>query len=198
MLVFLPLFFLSGVEGRLLEPLGFAYVVSLAASLLVAITVTPVLSSLLLPGSKVVRDGREGALSRVLKAAYRPVLDATVHRWRLVTLVAAAGLAVAVVSLASAGRSFLPDFNEGSLTVSAVTLPGTALAESDGLGRMVEEILLAQQFPLAQRPAEPDGHRAASSRCGHSAPSPTGGDVTLCWLSPPQNTLRARSITAGG
>jgi CzcA family heavy metal efflux pump len=149
MLVFLPLFFLSGVEGRLLAPLGFAYVVSLAASLLVAITVTPVLSSLLLPQARVVRDGREGAIVRALKALYRPVLDVTIRRWRLVTLVATAGLAAAVVLLASAGRSFLPDFNEGSLTVSAVTLPGTALAESDGLGRMVEEILLKQPEVVA-------------------------------------------------
>jgi Cu/Ag efflux pump CusA len=78
MLVFLPLLFLSGVEGRLLAPLGFAYVVPLAASLLVAITVTPVLSSLLLPGSKAIRDGREGLLARLLKALYRPVLNLTV------------------------------------------------------------------------------------------------------------------------
>ncbi len=149
MLVFLPLFFLAGVEGRLLAPLGFAYVVSLAASLLVAVTVTPVLSALLLPGSKVIRDAKEGALARLLKVLYRPVLDLTVRRWLPVTLVAVAGFTVAIVYLLSAGRSFLPDFNEGSLTISAVTLPGTALAESDGLGRMVEEILLNQPEVVA-------------------------------------------------
>ncbi|MEN7973380.1 MAG: efflux RND transporter permease subunit [Verrucomicrobiota bacterium] len=142
MLVFLPLFFLSGVEGRLLAPLGFAYVVSLAASLLVAVTVTPVLSSLLLLRSKAVSAEQETPLARGLKTLYRPILDATITRWKTVTLVAVAGLAVTLVFLLSAGRSFLPDFNEGSLTVSAVTLPGTALAESDRLGRMVEEILL--------------------------------------------------------
>jgi CzcA family heavy metal efflux pump len=149
MLVFLPLFFLSGVEGRLLAPLGFAYMVSLAASLLVAITVTPVLSALLLPGSKVIRDAKEGALARLLKVLYRPVLDLTVRRWLPVTLIAGVGFVVAVVYLLSAGRSFLPDFNEGSLTIGAVTLPGTALAESDGLGRMVEEILLNQPEVVA-------------------------------------------------
>jgi CzcA family heavy metal efflux pump len=149
MLVFLPLFFLSGVEGRLLAPLGFAYVVSLAASLLVAVTVTPVLSALLLPGSKVIRDAKEGALARLVKGLYRPVLDLTVQRWLPVTLIAGVGFVVAVVYLLSAGRSFLPDFNEGGLTVSAVTLPGTALAESDGLGRMVEEILLNQPEVVA-------------------------------------------------
>ncbi len=149
MLVFLPLFFLSGVEGRLLAPLGFAYVVSLAASLVVAITVTPVLSSLLLPQSGVVRSDRETRLARMLKAIYAPVLMATIRHWAPVTVIAFAGLAVAVAFLTSAGRSFLPDFNEGSLTVSAVTLPGTALAESDRLGRMVEEILLQQPEVVA-------------------------------------------------
>ena len=149
MLVFLPLFFLSGVEGRLLAPLGFAYVVSLAASLVVAVTVTPVLSSLLLPRSRVVRSGHETVLSRLLKAIYTPILTVTIRHWILVTLVSFAGLAVAVAFLLSAGRSFLPDFNEGSLTVSAVTLPGTALDESDRLGRMVEEILLKQPEVVA-------------------------------------------------
>ncbi len=144
MLVFLPLFFLSGVEGRLLAPLGLAYVISLAASLLVAVTVTPVLSLLLLPRSRVVGRDQETPLARGLKALYGPVLKATVTRWKTVTLVAVTGLVVALVFLVSAGRAFLPDFNEGSLTVGAVTLPGTALEESDRLGRMVEEILLQQ------------------------------------------------------
>jgi Cu/Ag efflux pump CusA len=110
----------------------------------VAITVTPVLISLLLPRSGVVRASHETRLARTLKAIYSPVLEATIGRWGLVTVVAFAGLAIAVALLAGAGRSFLPDFNEGSLTVSVVTLPGTALAESDRLGRMVEAILLQQ------------------------------------------------------
>lgn len=144
MLVFLPLFFLSGVEGRLLAPLGFAYVVSLAASLVVAVTVTPVLCSLILPESRTVRDAKESFLALRLKDAFSPLLAATVRRWRLVSAVSAALLIVTMLFLAFAGRSFLPDFNEGSLTISAVTLPGTALDESDRLGRMVEEILLQQ------------------------------------------------------
>jgi Cu/Ag efflux pump CusA len=137
------------VERRLLAPLGFAYVVSLAASLLVAVTITPVLGSLLLPRSRAVREGREGPLARLTKALYRPVLDLTVRRWWLLSAVSAAGLAAAVVYLAAAGGSFLPDFNEGSLTVSAVTIPGTALAESDALGHMVEEILLSHPEVVA-------------------------------------------------
>jgi CzcA family heavy metal efflux pump len=144
MLVFLPLFFLSGVEGRLLAPLGFAYVVSLAASLVVAVTVTPVLCSLALPRSRAVRSGKEASLSRILKSWYEPVLTATLNRWIPVTTISAVLLLVSFLFLVLAGRSFLPDFNEGSLTVSAVTLPGTALEESDRLGRMVEEILLQQ------------------------------------------------------
>jgi len=141
MLVFLPLFFLSGVEGRLMVPLGFAYVVSLAASLLVAITVTPVLAGLFLPHSKIVRQNIEPRFIHALKAAYRRVLEATVTRWKTVSAIAVLALAVALAALGFAGRAFLPDFNEGTLTISTATLPGTALEESDRLGQMVEQIL---------------------------------------------------------
>ena len=142
MLVFLPLFFLSGVESRLMQPLGFAYVVSLAASLLVAITVTPVLSYWWLPQSRIVKLGHESALSRVLKNLYATVLNVTIGRWKSVSLFAAAALIVALYGISQAGKAFLPEFNEGSLTVSAVTLPGTSLEQSDALGRRVENILL--------------------------------------------------------
>ncbi|HPF36800.1 MAG TPA: efflux RND transporter permease subunit [Candidatus Krumholzibacteria bacterium] len=142
MLVFLPLFFLSGVEGRLLVPLGLAYVTALAASLLTASTVTPALCALLLPGSRAVVQDKEGALARRLRALYAPVLDRVLdHPWRT-SLPAAAALAAAVVLLLGAGRAFLPEFHEGALTISAVTLPGTNLEESDKLGRALEEILL--------------------------------------------------------
>jgi len=143
MLVFLPLFFLSGVEGRLMVPLGFAYVVALAASLLVAITVTPVLSSLLLPRSKTVLAGHEPAWVEHLKTSYDRLLDATVLRWRTIGGLALALLAGALAASLFAGRAFLPDFNEGALTVSASTLPGTSLEESNRLGSMVEAVLLS-------------------------------------------------------
>ena len=94
MLVFLPLFFLSGVEGRLMAPLGLAYVVSLAASLAVAITVTPVLAALLLPDSKTVRNATEPRFIHAIKAAYRRVLNATLTRWKTV-----AGISVATLVL---------------------------------------------------------------------------------------------------
>lgn len=139
-LVFLPLFALSSVEGRLLQPLGFAYVVSLSASLLVALTVTPALCSLLLPAHSGVS---EPWLVRSLKAAYQPVLAWTLRHPRAVLSAAALTVALAFWPLSGFGRAFLPDFNEGSLTLSAVTLPGTSLAESDSLGRSLERVLLS-------------------------------------------------------
>jgi CzcA family heavy metal efflux pump len=140
--VFLPLFFLSGVEGRLLAPLGVAYVVSLGASLLVAVTVTPVLCSWLLPMSKVVSTSHEPRFAVWLKRHYVPMLDGAIRRSALVAALAFALLATAIVALALTGRGFLPEFKEGTLTVAAVTLPGTSLAESDAMGRRIEQILL--------------------------------------------------------
>lgn len=148
-LVFLPIFALSGVEGRLMQPLGFAYVVSLLASLVVAVTITPVLCSLLLPKSKIVREGHESRLSRWLKRRYQPLLDASLSRWRPIAVLSLLGTVLTVVALMSAGRAFLPDFNEGSLTVSVTTLPGTSLAGSDALGQRVEQILLEQPEVVA-------------------------------------------------
>ena len=141
-LVFLPLFALGSVEGRLLAPLGFAYIVSLVASLAVALTVTPVLCSLLLPQAKSIRSGHEPWLVRQLKRVYRPVLNFSLNHPVLVTLPAVVALAVAGYAVTQMGRAFLPEFNEGTLTVSAVTLPGTSLADSDNLGRGLERILL--------------------------------------------------------
>ncbi len=149
MLVFIPLFFLSGVEGRLMAPLGFAYVVSLAASLMVAITVTPVLAALFLPHSKIVRENVEPRFIHFLHATYRRVLEATVTRWQLVTAVSVVALVISLVALSFAGRAFLPDFNEGTLTIATATLPGTALEESDRLGQMVEQILLSHPEVVA-------------------------------------------------
>ena len=148
-LVFLPLFFLSGVEGRLLEPLGFAYVVSLAASLLVALTVTPVLCLLALPGSKTATSDHDSRLISWLKRRYRPLLEAALAHWRLVVGGSLVLLIAAGAGLVLAGRGFLPEFNEGSLTVSAVTLPGTSLETSDEIGAQVERILLDQPEVVA-------------------------------------------------
>jgi CzcA family heavy metal efflux pump len=141
-LVFIPLFFLSGIEGRLLRPLGEAYLVALFASLLVALTVTPVLCSLLLPSSRAVQRGTEPRLVLWLKERYRHVLDPALdHPWR----VAIPALVLFVAALAATpfmGRSFMPEFNEGSLTITSTTQPGTALPESSHLARLVEQALL--------------------------------------------------------
>ncbi len=143
-LVFVPLFVLPGMEGRLLRPLGFAYVVALAASLLVSLTVTPALCYFLLRSDRVL-SRRESWLIRTIKGRYARVLDKILAKPRplyILTLLLLAG-AVAVVPLL--GRSFLPPFNEGSLTVSVVSVPGITLDESDALGRQVELALLS--FP---------------------------------------------------
>src|SRR5581483_9105643 len=141
-LVFLPLFALESVEGRLLWPIGFAYIIALVASLVVALTVTPALCSVVLPRSRSILKGHEPWLIRMLKRMYRPSLSFSLeHAWLVLTasllLLIGAGYAVSRM-----GRSFLPEFNEGSLTVSAVTIPGTSLAESDQLGTALEKILL--------------------------------------------------------
>jgi CzcA family heavy metal efflux pump len=143
-LVFLPLFFLPGIEGRLLRPLGFAYIAALAASLLVSLTVTPVLSSYLL-GKPRLLEKEEPWLLRTLKARYRKDLEWALAHPRIVVAVTIVLLVGALATFPFLARSFLPPFNEGSLTVSVVSVPGITLEESDALGREVEEALLA--FP---------------------------------------------------
>ncbi len=147
--VFLPLFGLVGVEGRLLTPLAFAYIVALLASLGVAVIVTPALCFTFLPTATSIERGHEGWLARRLKASFARVLPSALdHPYTVVAL--SAGLLVsALVGLTGAGRAFLPDFHEGSLTVQANTLPGTSLAKSNEIGRRVEEILLSQPEVVA-------------------------------------------------
>jgi CzcA family heavy metal efflux pump len=142
-LVFLPLFTLGSVEGRLLRPLGFAYVVALSVSLLVALTVTPVLCSWLLPRSSMVASGHEPRWTSWLKADFESRLRRAFPWWRSIVAASVALFVAAVISVAAAGRSFLPEFNEGALTVSAVTIPGTSLDDSNALGNALERLLLA-------------------------------------------------------
>ncbi len=143
-LVFLPLFFLTGVEGRLLRPLGLAYITALSASLVTALTLTPVLCSLFLPSSKGLQHIREAAFVRWLKRIYLPALKATAPRWKTVTGASTLLLIGALVLMLQFGKSFLPDFNEGTLTINATTQPGTSLQVSHQMGRLVETILLRQ------------------------------------------------------
>jgi CzcA family heavy metal efflux pump len=143
-LVFLPLFFLSGLEGRMLAPLGLAYVVALLASLAVAMSLTPALCAYLLPRSKSL-EREESRVLRWLKARYRPALLFALARPKSVLVGAALALAATLAVLPFLGGAFLPEFNEGTLTLSVITLPGTSLEESDRLGRRVEQTLLS--FP---------------------------------------------------
>ncbi|MEM7247679.1 MAG: efflux RND transporter permease subunit [Acidobacteriota bacterium] len=144
--VFLPLFFLSGLEGRLLVPLGMAYVASLVASLLVAVTVTPVLCFLLLKNAKPHGERSESLVVRTLKDVYRPVLDAALKgRWA-VALLALLGTVLSVMVILSFGRSFLPGFNEGSFTIAAATVPGAPLIESERAVSRLEDSLLELDF----------------------------------------------------
>ncbi|TSA21159.1 MAG: efflux RND transporter permease subunit [Betaproteobacteria bacterium] len=149
MLVFVPLFFLSGIEGRLMVPLGLAYVIALFASLVVSITVTPVLASLFLGQASVIERHREPRFVLWLRDTYRRSLDAMILRWQAISALSAALLVAALIGLGLAGQSFLPDFNEGTLTIGVETLPGTALAESARLGQQVEEVLLTHPEVIA-------------------------------------------------
>ena len=148
-LVFLPVFGLAGVEGRLLTPLALAYVVALLASLGVAIVVTPALSYAFLPRARSIEAGHDGWLARTLKRGLAAALPhALDHPW-MVMATSLLLVAAAVAGLTRAGTTFLPEFHEGSLTVQANTLPGTSLAKSDEIGRRVEQIMLAEPEVVA-------------------------------------------------
>ena len=141
-LVFVPVFALESVEGMLLAPLGIAYIVAILASLLVALTVTPVLCSGLLPQARSILRAGPSPLIAWLRRLYEPVLRWGLDHAAVVLSVAVLLVAAALASLQHAGRTFLPEMNEGSLTISAVTVPGTALRDSDRLGTALERILL--------------------------------------------------------
>ncbi|MCC6753371.1 MAG: efflux RND transporter permease subunit [Saprospiraceae bacterium] len=140
---FLPLFFLSGMEGRLLTPLGISFIVSLFSSLVVSITLTPVLGSFLLahPGM-LERHPSESWLVERLQTAYHGMLYRVMLHRKVTLAGSALILCVALVALMRLGRSFLPEFNEGSLVISAMTLPGISLDESKAIGNQIEQMLL--------------------------------------------------------
>lgn len=140
---FLPLFFLSGMEGRMLKPLGITFIISLMASTLVALTVTPVLSSFMLGSHNSDKTGKEPTLVRWLKKYYEKALNWSVGHKKSLLFGVGALLAAAVVMFFTLGGSFLPAFNEGSFTISISTVPGISLEESDRMGRTAEELLLS-------------------------------------------------------
>ncbi len=141
-LVFIPLFSLSGIEGRLLAPLGLAYIVSLMASLVVSLTITPVLASYLLPQMKAMKHGKDGFLVRFLKKWDGRLLHWTLrHPWKVMGGAAALFLAAAA-AMPFVGTEFLPPFNEGTLTINVLAQPGASLAESNRLGQIAERLML--------------------------------------------------------
>ena len=140
---FIPLFFLSGMEGKLLAPLGIAFIVSLFASLIVSITLTPVLGSYLLADEKMLhKQHKESWLVERLQVIYTNLLE-KIMQWKKTVIALSAVLFIASLIISTQlGRSFLPEFNEGSLVISVVSLPGISLDESNKLGTQVEKALL--------------------------------------------------------
>ena len=174
-IVFVPLLFLQGLEGRFFRPLGITYIVSILASLIVALTVTPAMCKLLLRGRLGGEQHADGAFVRFLKRLYEPSLRWSIHHRKLVLGSAAAVTVLALWLGSTFGTSFLPAFNEGSFTVFLMAPPGTSLFESDRLARGIE-----------QRLTEVEGVRSVTRRTGRAErdehaepPSSSELDVTL-------------------
>jgi len=140
---FIPLFFLSGMEGRMLKPLGISFIVSLFVSLIVAMTLTPLLSKMLLSDERyLAKNEKDKWLVRKLSYYYEKSLRWSLKHKRVIIFSTFGLFIVALIALSSMGRSFLPEFNEGSLTLSVITKPGTSLEENNKLGTLVETELL--------------------------------------------------------
>jgi Cu(I)/Ag(I) efflux system membrane protein CusA/SilA len=141
---FIPLFFLSGMEGRMLAPLGIAFIVAMLVSTFVALTLTPVLCSYLLgKPQKEDKEEKESFVARKLKVLYEKMLRWTLNHKKWVLGVTGGIFIIAVIIFFTLGRSFLPPFNEGSFTINISTLPGISIDESDKMGGIAEEILLS-------------------------------------------------------
>jgi CzcA family heavy metal efflux pump len=168
MVAFLPLFFLDGMEGKMLQPLGIAFMVSIFVSLIVAMTITPILSQMLLSDEKyLAKNEKEKWLARKLGSLYEKSLDwALIHK-RLMLISTFIMFIVSMGIFSQLGRSFLPEFNEGSLTLSVMTKPGSTLEESNLLGTLIEEELLKvpEIFSTARRTGrgELDEHSQSSN-----------------------------------
>ncbi len=142
-LVFIPLFALGGIEGKLFSPLGVAYIISLTASLFISLTVTPVLCSYLLSDAKIIEHKEDGKFVRFLKELDRKLILKTIDRPKAVLIGCGIALALALSLLPLMGRNFLPPFNEGTATIGVAAAPGIALSSSDELGKKIEEAMLS-------------------------------------------------------
>ena len=153
---FVPLFFLSGMEGRMLAPLGVAFIAALIASTIVALTLTPVLCSYLLgKPRKNDKPEQEPFIVRRLKNVYEKALRWTLNHKKWVIGTTGVVLVASLIVFFSLGRSFLPPFNEGSFTINVSTVPGISIDESDKIGRIAEDILLS--IPEVQTVARKTG-----------------------------------------
>jgi Cu/Ag efflux pump CusA len=140
---FTPLFFLSGMEGRMLKPLGITYVIALFMSLIVAMTLTPLLCKMMLSGDKYLsKNEKDSWVTRNLAKYYERSLEWTLRHKKPVVVSAITLFIISLVLFMNMGRSFLPDFNEGALTISAVCKPGISLEETDRIGNFLEKELL--------------------------------------------------------
>lgn len=143
MITFVPLFFLSGLEGRMLKPLGVAYLTALFMSLVVAMTITPLLCKMLLSSDRYLsKNEKESWISRKMSGLYSRMLDWVLRHRTVVVATTGVLLVGAVLLLFTMGRGFLPEFNEGSLTIAAVAKPGISLEESNKIGNLIETQLL--------------------------------------------------------
>ena len=143
MITFVPLFFLSGLEGRMLKPLGVAYLTALFMSLVVAMTITPLLCKMLLSSDRyLMKNDKESWISRKMSSLYSRMLDWVLRHKAVVVATTGVLLVGAVTLLFTMGRGFLPEFNEGSLTIAAVAKPGISLEESNKIGNLIETQLL--------------------------------------------------------
>ncbi len=176
---FVPLFFLSGMEGKLLAPLGIAFIASLCASTLVALTLTPVLCSYLLGRNRSDKADREPALTVWLRKVYAKYLDRAIAHRKVVLGFTVACFVGALLVFTTLGSSFLPPFNEGSFTINVSTMPGVSLDESDKIGTKVEEILLSipeiQTVGRKTGRAELDEHALGVNSSEIEAPYILGG-----------------------
>lgn len=174
MVSFMPLFFLSGMEGRMLRPLGIAFLVALVASTVVALTLTPVLCSYLLNGEKALKENKEPWVSRKLQGVYNKALSWAITHKRGVITGAITLFIAALATFFTLGRSLLPPFNEGSFTINAATLPGVSLEESDRIGQQIERLLLEvpeiQTVARKTGRAELDEHALGVNACEIEAP----------------------------
>lgn len=172
---FLPLFFLAGIEGRLLIPLGISFIIALIASTIVALTLTPVLCSILLSKDKhIQKNDKEAWVALQLKAVYTTLLQKAFNHKKVLLGVTSGLFVLALCLFFTFGRSFLPPFNEGSFTINIATIPGISLEESNRIGQFVDKALLSipEIKTIARKTgrAELDEHSRGSNASEIEAP----------------------------